>query len=67
MTPEQFCNWLRGFSDINSLTEPPTKLQWERIKSGLDQINFNTYPPYPDKCWKNPPQPLTPTVYKQQS
>jgi transposase len=45
MTPEQFCYWLQGFSEIDG--RQPTKEEWEMIKTHLNTVFFNvTRPEY---------------------
>ena len=42
MTPEQFCYWLQGFSELNSCQ--PTDKQWASIKDHLALV-FNKVTP----------------------
>lgn len=47
MTPEQFCYWLQGYCELNSMQERPTERQWASIKEHL-QLTFKkvTAPTY---------------------
>lgn len=36
MTPEQFCYWLQGFSELN--TKIPTQEQWNLIEAHLGTV-----------------------------
>lgn len=36
MTPEQFCYWLQGFSEVNG--SPPNTAQWKIIQDHIKQV-----------------------------
>lgn len=43
MTPEQFCYWMQGFSELN--TAPPTPEQWQSIREHLALVFNKVTPP----------------------
>lgn len=59
MTPEQFCFWLQGWSEMED-DEVPSPEQWKMIKEHLSTV-FNkvtpplTMPSLPKNPWDSPP------------
>jgi hypothetical protein len=53
MTLQEFKAWFDGFTE--NMSETPTKLQWDRIKSRVKGINnvAVTYPVLIDRYWPN--------------
>lgn len=47
MTPEQFCYWLQGFSEITATTnQAPTSEQWKIINDHLQTVFKKVTPEY---------------------
>jgi hypothetical protein len=53
MTLQEFRAWFDGFTE--NMSEIPTKLQWDRIKSRVKEIDHVaiTYPVYIERYWRN--------------
>lgn len=50
MTPEQFCYWLQGFSEVNG--KAPTEQEWRIIQDHLKTV-FHKVTPIPPVLWPN--------------
>lgn len=46
MTPEQFCYWLQGFTELNDDLAPGSS-QWKIIKDHLQTVFYKVTPSYP--------------------
>jgi hypothetical protein len=43
MTPEQFCYWLQGYTELNN--SAPDEAQWKSIKEHLQTVFYKITPP----------------------
>ena len=56
MTPEQFCYWLQGFSELSGEGGAPSLEQWRMVQEHLALVfNKKTNGPVP---WTNEPWPI---------
>ncbi|WP_295487828.1 hypothetical protein [uncultured Pseudomonas sp.] len=65
MTPENFCYWLQGFTELQPGMEQPTPAQWKAITEHLQHV-FQKVTPKVDPLRPAPgtvmPQPAGPVV-----
>jgi len=52
MTPENFCYWLQGFSELNG--QAPTEDQWKSIAEHLELVFKKVTPAGPGQVYRQP-------------
>jgi hypothetical protein len=59
MTPEQFCYWLQGFSELSG-DNPPTPEQWKSIREHIATVFKKVTPPVMPTMPVNDPRRVQP-------